>query len=104
MLLVLMALAPLASAATLTLERTNHWLIIRGAHLPGEIRINYLEAYCRAGSTDADWVKHTVIPHRNEFVSMNAASTELRLKDTLADGVTLTLGAGDLKALTDSGK
>ncbi len=89
MLLVLMALAPLASAATLTLERTNHWLIIRGAHLPGEIRINYLEAYCRAGSTDADWVKHTVILHRNEFVSMNAASTELRLKDTLADGVTV---------------
>jgi len=76
-------------AATLTLERTNHWLVIRGAHLPGEVRINYLEAYCRAGSTEADWVKHTVVPHRNEFVSMNAASTELRLKDTLADGVTV---------------
>jgi hypothetical protein len=76
-------------AATLTLERTNHWLIIRGAKLPGEIRINYLEAYCRAGSTESDWVKHTVIPHRNEFVSMNADSTELRLKDTLQDGVTV---------------
>lgn len=76
-------------AATLTLERTNHWLIIRGAKLPGEIRINYLEAYCRAGSTEADWVKHTVIPHRNEFISMNADSTELRLKDTLQDGVTV---------------
>jgi hypothetical protein len=36
-----------------------HMLVIRGHHLPGrEIRINYLEAYCRAGSTDADWV-HT---------------------------------------------
>lgn len=74
-------------AATLTLERTNHWLVIRGPNLPGTIRINYLEAYCRAGSTDADWVKHTVIPHRNEFVSMNASSTVLRLKDTLQDGV-----------------
>src|SRR6185295_17176069 len=44
-----------AEPKTLTLERTNHWLIIRGPQLPGEIKINYLEAYCRAGSTDADW-------------------------------------------------
>ena len=87
--LMTLALVPLTSAASLTLERTNHWLVIRGAHLPGEIRINYLEAYCRAGSTDADWVRHTVVPHRNKFVSMNAVSTELRLKDTLADGVTV---------------
>ncbi len=76
-------------APTLTLARTNHWLIIRGPHLPGEIRINYLEAYCRAGSTDADWVKHTVIPHKNEFLSLSADAKVLRLKDTLADGVTV---------------
>lgn len=73
----------------LTLERTGHWLIIRGPALPGEIRINYLEAYCRAGSTDADWVKHTVIPHTNELVSMSPDARTLRLKDTLADGVTV---------------
>lgn len=77
------------NASSLTLERTNHWLIIRGAKLPGEIRINYLEAYCRAGSTETDWVKHTVIPHRNEWISMNAVATELRLKDKLEDGVTV---------------
>ena len=46
----------------LTLRRDGHWLVIEGKHLPdGELRINYLEAYCRANSTDADWVKHTVI-------------------------------------------
>ena len=28
-------------ARTLTLARTNHWLVIRGPHLPGDIRINY---------------------------------------------------------------
>lgn len=86
-----------ATAASLTLERTNHWLVIRGPNLPGEIRINYLEAYCRAGSTDADWVKHTVVPHRNEFVSMNASSTMLRLKDALQDGVIVehTISAGE---------
>jgi hypothetical protein len=79
----------LPPARTLTLARTNHWLVIRGPHLPGEIRINYLEAYCRAGSTDADWVKHTVVQHKNEFISLSADAKTLRLKDTLADGVTV---------------
>jgi len=97
-ILVLMSRATLPAADTssksaparnLTLQRTNHWLVIRGPHLPGEIRINYLEAYCRAGSTDADWVKHTVIPHRNELVSLSADAKTLRLRDTLADGVTV---------------
>src|SRR6185503_14919317 len=78
-----------AAERTLTLARTNHWLIIRGPHLPGEIRINYLEAYCRPNSTDADWVKHTVISHKNEVVSLSGDSKVLRLKDTLADGVTV---------------
>ena len=88
---------PPSLAHTLTLARTNHWLVIRGAHLPGEIRINYLEAYCRAGSTDADWVKHTVIHHTNEFLSWSADAKMLRLRDTLADGVTVehTLTARD---------
>src|SRR5687767_2278918 len=76
-------------AADLTLTREDHWLIINGPQLPGEIRINYLEAYCRAGSTDADWVKHTVIPHKNEFISLSADAKTLRLKDTVADGVTV---------------
>lgn len=85
------------SKPTLTLERTDHWLVIRGPHLPGEIRINYLEAYCRGGSTDADWVKHTVIPHRSEMLSLSADQKTLRLRDTLADGVTVehTITAGD---------
>lgn len=85
--------APLA----LTLDRTNNWLVIRGAHLPGgEIRINYLEAYCRAGSSDADWVAHTVIPHRTELLSRSADGRVLKLRCTLADGVTVdhTITAG----------
>jgi hypothetical protein len=86
----LLAFAVVAADAppTLTLERTNHWLVIHGPHIPGgPIRINYLEAYCRAGSTDADWVRHTVIKHTNEFVSLSADKKVLKLKDTLADGV-----------------
>jgi hypothetical protein len=73
---------------TLTLAREQNWLIIRGPRLPGgELRINYLEAYCRARSTDADWVRHTVIPHTNRFVSLSEDGKVLRLRDTLADGL-----------------
>ncbi len=72
----------------LTLERSNHFLIVHGPRIPGgAFKINYLEAYCRAGSTDADWVKHTVIKHTSELVSVSADKTVIKLKDTLADGV-----------------
>lgn len=75
-------------ARTLHLHRDGHWLVITGAHLPGkEIRINYLEAYCRANSTDADWVKHTVIPHQNQLVSASPEGREIKLRDQLADGL-----------------
>lgn len=67
-----------------------HLLVISGASLPGrEIRINYIEAYCRAGSTDADWVEHTMIPHRVERVVLSDDRRTLTLRDTLADGVTV---------------
>ena len=76
------------AAASLTLSRENNWLVIHGSQIPGEkIRINYLEAYCRANSTDADWVKHTMIRHTNEFISLNNDKTELKLRDTLEDGL-----------------
>lgn len=63
-------------------------LTISGDHLSGgEITINYLEAYCRAGSTDADWVKHTVIGHQAELVSSNDRGDMIQIQDTLEDGV-----------------
>jgi hypothetical protein len=82
----------------LTLARDGHWLVIRSAQIPGgEIRINYLEAYCRVGSTDADWVQHTVIKHTSEFLSLSDDAKVLKLRDTLADGVTVehTITAGE---------
>jgi hypothetical protein len=87
-----------AAGAGLALDREGEWLIIQGAKIPGkEIRIHYLEAYCRAGSTDADWVKHTVIPHTNELISLSADKKLLRLRDTLADGLIVEhrITAGD---------
>ncbi|MGI9241842.1 MAG: hypothetical protein ACR2RV_13650, partial [Verrucomicrobiales bacterium] len=71
---------------------------LRSPELPGgELRINYLEAYCRAGSTEADWVKHTVIRHRNELLSVSDDARTIKMRDTLADGVTVdhTITAGE---------
>jgi hypothetical protein len=94
----LLVLLPLGRADSLTLRfKAPHWLYIEGDHLPGKvIEVNYLEAYCRAGSTDADWVKHTVIPHRAEVLSLSADRKNLKLRDTLADGVVVyhTIRAG----------
>jgi hypothetical protein len=88
---LLLALATFAVAVEppgLTLSREDHWLIVHAPSVPGgEIRVNYLEAYCRPGSTDADWVKHTVIPHRSELLSLSDDRKTMRLRDTLADGV-----------------
>ena len=101
MLAVLFSIPTLPAAdvqPTLTLAREDHWLIVRGPQIPGgELRTNYLEAYCRAGSTDADWVRHTVIPHTSEVISLSDDRKTLRLRDSLADGVTVehTITAGD---------
>ena len=87
-----------ADKPTLTLSRPDHWLAIHGTHLPGgEFRTNYLEAYCRAGSTDADWGKYTTIAHHSEVLSLSADGKTLKLRDTLADGVIVehTITAGD---------
>jgi len=85
------------AAEALTLSREANWLVIRGSEIPGgELRINYLEAYCRADSTDADWVQHTVIPHRSETLGSSKDGRELKLRDTLQDGVVVehTIKAG----------
>lgn len=82
----------------LTLLREKNWLIIRGEQIPGgSIRINYLEAYCRANSTDADWVKHTMVHHTNELLSISEDKRVVQMRDRLADAVVVehTITASD---------
>ncbi len=80
-----------ASAAkpALTLSHeAPHWLVIHGDHIPGKrVRINYLEAYCRAGSTAADWGQDTVVRHQTQVISINEDKTVLRLRDKVSDGL-----------------
>lgn len=71
----------------LTIHWADSFLTIRGPNLPGsEMRVMYLEAYCRPGSTDRDW-KETVIGHKTELVSASDDGKYIQLKCTLNDGI-----------------
>jgi hypothetical protein len=102
-ILALLALASHVACAQspgLTLARDKNWLVIQSAHLPkGEIRINYLEAYCRADSTTADW-HDTTIGHTTELVSLSDDRTTMKLRCAVKDGVviehTITAGADEV--------
>ena len=60
-------------ADRLTIRWEKNFLRIRGDKLPGgEIEINYLEAYCRPGSTDRDW-RDTVIGFVNVLLPLGDA-------------------------------
>ncbi len=79
---------PTPPAIKLTLSYEKNMLSIHGDHFPGKIiPVNYLEAYCRANSTDADWGKHTVVKHQTELISLSNDKTVLKLKCTVSDGL-----------------
>jgi hypothetical protein len=64
----------------------KNFLTING-DFPGKtISVNYLEAYCRPGSTDREWGQ-TVIGHTTDMVSASDDKRLIKLKCTLKDGV-----------------
>ena len=75
-----------AEPQPLTIAWEKNYLTIRGEFPGKELKILYLEAYCRPGSTDRDW-KETVIPHRAELVEASPDGRVIKLRDELADGV-----------------
>ena len=69
----------------LTIGWKENLLTIKDDRNPeGTLEVWYLEAYCRAGSTDRDW-DETVIGHQTKLISANG--TEIKLRCELADGV-----------------
>jgi hypothetical protein len=96
-----LALASFASAAEpgLTITWEKNYLTIHGQFPGQELKILYLEAYCRPGSTDRDW-KETVIPHSAEMSQASEDKRLIRLRDKLADGVvvehTITAGKDEI--------
>jgi hypothetical protein len=85
---VLGAVVPCPAAEPgLSLDWARDFLTIRGPQLPAEgIRVHYLEAYCRPGSTDRDW-RETVIGHQTELLTRAPDGRRLDLRCTLNDGV-----------------
>ncbi|MCS6850598.1 MAG: hypothetical protein NZ700_05450 [Gemmataceae bacterium] len=76
-----------ADDSPLTLAWEKNWLTIHGDRLPGkQVRVHYLEAYCRPGSTDRDW-KETVIGHKTELRERSSDGRSLKLRCVLSDGV-----------------
>jgi hypothetical protein len=71
----------------LTISWERNFLTIRGEFPGEEIRTNYLEAYCRPGSTDRDWRMFTVIPHTAEKLEASDDGRLIKLRNKLADGV-----------------
>lgn len=73
----------------------KNFVTISGPFPGEEIKINYLEAYCRPGSSDRDWGE-TVIAHTTERLPSDDPRVIL-LRDELRDGVIVkhTIHAGD---------
>jgi hypothetical protein len=87
--LLFLSASPVVSAAEpagLSIAWDKNYLTIRGEFPGDELKILYLEAYCRPGSTDRDW-KETVIPHTAEKLEASADGRVIKLRDKLADGV-----------------
>lgn len=69
-----------------SLDYEKRHLSISSDSIPGKkLNVLYIEAYCRANSTDADWVKHTVIKHNTKVVKNTPK--EIILIDEVSDGV-----------------
>jgi hypothetical protein len=73
----------------LTISWDKNYLTIRGEFPGSEIKIHYLEAYCRPGSTNQDWRTKTVIPHTAEQLDARSDGKLIKLRNKLADGVTV---------------
>ena len=71
---------------SLRISWNDNVLSIQDAGLSaGRIDVNYLEAFCRAGSHDREW-KDTLNRHRTVLLSDDAGGTRLHLETELSDG------------------
>lgn len=64
------------------LEWDEEYLSISNSRLDSSIKVHYLEAFVRSGSTNQDWVK-SVIPHRTKLISKTKDGTSLHLRSEL---------------------
>ena len=86
-----------AEPLDIRLRWEKNYLTISSPRIPGrEMKVLYIEAYCRAGSTNRKW-EQTTIGHTTRLVSSAEDGRRLVLECTLNDGVKVrhSLTAGD---------
>jgi hypothetical protein len=88
-ILFLLTSSLVSAVPKLTVTWEKNWLHVHGDHLPGVMRVHYLEAYCRANSQTTDWGKHTVVGHETKLVSAAKDGSRIELLCVLSDGVTV---------------
>lgn len=98
-LILLCSYVTASAREPLSISWEKNFLTISADWMAGPVRVNYLEAYCRPGSTDRDWGE-TVIRHQAELVSVSEDGRVIKLRDRLADGVivehVITAGADEV--------
>lgn len=99
LIIALPAFAALADdAPPLSLDWKDNYLTIHGPNLPGgEVRIHYLEAYCRPGSTKRKWAE-TTIGHHTKRLDDGRDPKRVELECTLNDGLIVH---HEIRAATD---
>lgn len=76
---------------SLAIDWKDNWLTISDPHIPGKtVTVYYLEAFCRPGSTNADWWSETLIPHKTERLADSDGGKTINLLSRLEDGVRVT--------------
>src|SRR5215510_280376 len=72
----------------LQLSWTNNMLTVSGGSVlaGGEVKIWYLEAFCRPGGHDRDW-SQTTIPHRTELISRSKDGRRIQLRTRVEPAV-----------------
>lgn len=64
----------------LHIQWKNNTLTISGENLPGKkMNINYLEAFCKTGSTNRKW-EETTIPHETKLISPAGNDKHIKLR------------------------
>jgi hypothetical protein len=87
LILALLTTSAQGQSHRLRLSWDKEILSVAGEHVPGSaVKVWYIEAFCRPGSTDRDWSR-TVIPHKTTLVERANDGSRVRLRSTLEDGV-----------------
>lgn len=77
---LLASAAAILSADGLQIRWDQNYLVVSADGLPGgDVRIHYLEAYLRSGSTNQDWRK-SMIPHQTRKISATDKRIELQCR------------------------